>query len=204
MGRVEHTLHPYAYPHHAHRRRHGPAGYADYESYRPWLEEEFAFRCVYCLKRMVWAPTDTWVIDHLISRREAPHLECEYDNLVFACQFCNGQKGPNRVPDPCEIAYGDCLRVESDGTVTALNGFGSRLEKVLRLNHKCRVQERLKTMRILSVLALHDKEQFERLMGFPSELPDLAQRHPPRNRRPQGIRESYHAKRQRGELPAVY
>jgi hypothetical protein len=32
-------------------RRHGPAKYTSYEYYRPWLRDEFAFRCVYCLKR---------------------------------------------------------------------------------------------------------------------------------------------------------
>ena len=136
MARIEQTVQPYAYPGEAHQRRHGPAGYTDYHSYRPWLEDEFAFRCVYCLKRMVWAPTDIWTVDHLVSRHDAPHLECDYTNLVFACQFCNGQKGPKRVPDPCEVAYGSCLRVEADGSVTALNDFGRRLVKVLRLNHK--------------------------------------------------------------------
>jgi hypothetical protein len=35
-------------------RRHGPVGYASYRSYRPWLRDEFTFRCVYCLKREQW------------------------------------------------------------------------------------------------------------------------------------------------------
>ena len=54
MARVEPTVPPYAYPSKALNRRHGPSGYTDYHSYRPWLEDDFAFRCVYCLKRMVW------------------------------------------------------------------------------------------------------------------------------------------------------
>ena len=45
---------PFNYPALAHRQRHGPLGYADYESYRPWLRDEFAFRCVYCLFRETW------------------------------------------------------------------------------------------------------------------------------------------------------
>jgi hypothetical protein len=204
MGRVDYTVLPYAYPCEAHHRRHGPADYADYQEYRPWLEDEFSFRCVYCLKRMVWAPTDIWVVDHLTPQHDAPHLVCAYDNLMLACQFCNGQKGPNRVPDPCQVAYGDCLRVESDGTITPLNIHGRRLEKVLRLNHNRLIQERLKTMRVLSVLAKDHKAEFQQLMGFPAELPDLAKKRPPRNFRPQGVLDSYFAKRQRGELPAVY
>ncbi len=42
---------PFRYPDGPHQRRHGPRGYASYESYRPWLRDEFAFRCVYCLTR---------------------------------------------------------------------------------------------------------------------------------------------------------
>ena len=42
---------PFSYPAAVHVRRHGPQGYADYASYRPWLRDEFAFRCVYCLLR---------------------------------------------------------------------------------------------------------------------------------------------------------
>jgi len=37
-----------------HVRRHGPCGYGDVESYRPWLRDEFTFRCLYCLFREQW------------------------------------------------------------------------------------------------------------------------------------------------------
>jgi len=204
MARVADTLQPYAYPPEAHRRRHGPSGYAHYREYLPWLEDEFSFRCVYCLKRMVWAPTDIWTIDHLISRDDAPEGECDYENLVFACQFCNSRKGPNHVPDPCQVGYGACLRVESDGTITPLNKSGRRLEKVLRRNHTWQVQERQKMIRLLAIVAEHDEMEFERLMRFPSELPDLGRMKPPLNRRPEGVSQSWFAKRQRGELPKLY
>src|SRR5438309_556550 len=103
---------PYAYPQEPHQRRHGPTGYASYESYRPWLEDDFAFRCVYCLKRMVWAPTDIWAIDHVIPQDEADHLINDYENLLLACQCCNRQKSFHRLADPCKVAYASCLRVE--------------------------------------------------------------------------------------------
>lgn len=204
MGRVVQTVEPYAYPPAAHRRRHGPADYTDYASYRPWLEDEFSFRCVYCLKRMVWAPTGGWAVDHLIPQHEAPELECEYDNLVFACQFCNSQKGCKRVPDPCKVAYGACLRVEPDGRVTPLNAYGCRLVRVLSLNHSWQVAERLKTRKVLSMLARHDRTVFEEWMRYPADLPDLARKTPPRNTRPEGVAESHFARRQRGQLPATY
>jgi hypothetical protein len=41
----------FRYPAAPHARRHGPQGYADAESYRPWLRDEFAFRCIYSLFR---------------------------------------------------------------------------------------------------------------------------------------------------------
>jgi hypothetical protein len=205
MDGVDATIKPYAYPARSHRRRHGPAGYSTYESYRPWLEDEFSFRCIYCLNRKVWSPTNIWAIDHLISQDKAPGLECEYDNLVFACQFCNQQKLSNRVPDPCRVAYGDCLRVESNGTVTALNKHGTRLVSVIRLNHPRFVAERLKTMKVLRVLTNHAPELFQQMMGYPTELPDLSTLKPPQgNRRPEGILESCFARYTRGELPTIY
>ena len=170
---------------------------------RGW--NEFSFRCIYCLNRKVWSPTNIWAIDHLVSQDEAPELEREYDNLVFACQFCNQQKFANRVPDPCRIAYGDCLRVESNGTITALNRDGRRLVSVIRLNHPRFVEERLKTMKALRVLAKHAPVEFQRLMSFPAELPDLSTLKPPAgNRRPAGISDSCYARRMRGELPTIY
>jgi hypothetical protein len=39
-----------------HVRRHGPRGYQDARSYKPWLLDEFAFQCVYCLCQARWFP----------------------------------------------------------------------------------------------------------------------------------------------------
>jgi hypothetical protein len=53
------------YPNRLSHRRHAPSGYAKYESYRPWLRDEFIFRCVYCLKREQWGHvTSEFDIDH--------------------------------------------------------------------------------------------------------------------------------------------
>ena len=136
---------------------------------------------------------------------DAPDLECEYDNLVFACQFCNQQKLANRVPDPCQVAYGKCLRVEPDGTVTPLNTQGRRLVNVIRLNHPRFIEERLKTLRVWKALATHDPIEFQRLMAFPANLPDLSRLKPPGgNRRPEGILESCLARRNQDDLPKMY
>jgi hypothetical protein len=42
---------PFAYADAPHVRKHGPSGYVRYQSYKDWLRDEFAFRCVYCLER---------------------------------------------------------------------------------------------------------------------------------------------------------
>jgi 5-methylcytosine-specific restriction endonuclease McrA len=205
MDGVGESIQPYEYPSRPHRRRHGPVGYSTYESYRPWLEDEFTFRCIYCLNRKVWAPTNIWAIDHLISQDEDPRLVCDYDNLVFSCQFCNQQKLANHVPDPCRIAYGQCLRVEPNGEVTALNKQGKRLVNVIRLNHPRFVEERLKMLRLTKVLIEHAPDEYQKLMGFPEELPDLRTLKPPSgNRRLPGITESYFELRQQGKLPKIY
>ena len=69
---------PFTYPAAPHTRRHGPRGYADYESYRPWLRDEFAFRCVYCLLREAWGPPKgAYALDHFLPVAARPDLALE-------------------------------------------------------------------------------------------------------------------------------
>jgi len=200
---VTSAVEPFAYPTEPHCRRHGPV-YEDYQRYRPWLEDEFTFRCVYCLKRMVWAPTDVWGVDHIIPQDEAKDLACLYENLVLACQCCNRLKSNKRVPDPCLVAYGQCLHVGPDGTIIPLNQVGSRLLRDLRLNEPRFRGWRSQRMRELRALFLCDPEGYEQVMGFPKDLPDLSALRAKSNSRPEGIEDSWLAKRLRGELPKVY
>lgn len=61
------------------QRRHGPAGYAEVDSYRPWLRDEFAFRCVYCLKRETWGQvTFEFELDHFKPQSLNPQLKLDY------------------------------------------------------------------------------------------------------------------------------
>jgi 5-methylcytosine-specific restriction endonuclease McrA len=78
------------YPGSPHTRRHGPRGYANYRSYRPWLRDEFAFRCVYCLVREQWGRvTGEFDLDHYEPQRLHPHRARDYDNLLYSCSSCN-------------------------------------------------------------------------------------------------------------------
>lgn len=198
------TINPYTYPNAAHKRRHHPSGYSDYSSYFPWVQDEFLFRCVYCLKRMVWHPTDVWTVDHLVPRETAPQLACEYTNLVLACSFCNSQKGEKSVPDPCSVAYGKCLSVQLDGSIVPHGKHGKAIIDAVRLNHPRMQEERVKTIKVLHVLAAADPDEYVRRMTYPTDLPDLSKRHPPVNLLPNGVDQSCHARKSRNELSETY
>lgn len=64
---------PFAYPAVPHARNHGPQGYTDYTSYRPWLRDEFSFRCVYCLFREQWGRIrGVYTLDHFLPVASIP------------------------------------------------------------------------------------------------------------------------------------
>ncbi|MCI0460791.1 MAG: HNH endonuclease [Gemmataceae bacterium] len=105
---------PFAYPSEPHQRKHGPEGYKHYEEYKPWLRDDFTFRCVYCLERELWYPdrAASFSVDHVEPQTEAPHRVCDYTNLVYACTRCNSFKRQVRVIDPTVVALGKHLRVD--------------------------------------------------------------------------------------------
>jgi hypothetical protein len=57
---------------------------------------------------------------------------------------------------------------------------------------------------IVRLAAAHDLSSFRMLMKYPDNLPDLASLRPPHNTRPQGVRDSFRARRDRGRLPETY
>jgi hypothetical protein len=76
---------PFDYPLAPHVRRHGPVGYADYASYRPWLRDEFSFRCVYCLLREQWGRVSgVFDIDHFEPATIRPGLNSRQVNTIPA------------------------------------------------------------------------------------------------------------------------
>jgi hypothetical protein len=198
---------PFTYPQKAHERRHGPAGWRDYRRYRPWLRDDFSFRCVFCLFRELWNDSRRAnPVDHFIPRALRPDRTSDYENLLYVCPGCNGIKSDSLVPDPCRVPFGKCLEVKSDGSIQALDnaGEGQRLIDELLLDHPKFNQLRRRVIKILKICAKHDWAEFLAWMRFPEDLPDLAQDMPPSNTRPDGIAHSWFAKRQRGELPEVY
>ncbi len=75
---------PFNYPLRPHVRRHGPREYVDYLSFRPWLRDEFSFRCVYCLLREQWGRVrGSFDIDHLQPAVVDASRTLDYANLLY-------------------------------------------------------------------------------------------------------------------------
>ena len=205
-GGIRPTPGPFAYPQTPHVRRHGPYGYKDYESYRDWLRDEFRFRCVFCLRREQWGPeVGNWDIDHLAPQHSHPQRKLDYENLLYTCHTCNSTKKGKRVPDPCDVAFGECIEVHEDGTISALNENGRRLIRALRLDRKKAINFRRLIIDALRSCIIHNETQlYIRFMRYPEDLPDLSRLKPPGNTKPQGINDSCHVRRMRGELPETY
>lgn len=203
-------LAPFTYPSVPHVRRHGPSGYSDYKNYKEWLRDEFTFRCVYCLFRERWSPVGAAClsVDHLEPKSQAPARDCDYENLVCACVRCNYWKGVKRVLDPCANTYDGHLRMREDGCAEALTEDGRILIEQLGLNDppilgwRCRW---IDTLRRILAAGPPEMDLLVQWFGYPDDLPDLAALRPPNgNTRPEGIYNSCHARRRRGDLPALY
>lgn len=200
---VAEVPHPFRYPSLL-RRRHGPSGYATHGSYRPWLRDEFTFRCAYCLKREMWERTlSDFDLDHFEARSRREDLALAYDNLVYSCHACNLAKGSCSIEVPTPTS----LVVAWDGSISAGDDLGQRVIDMLSLDDAKSTQYRRKIIGIVrsTFAAASEQETFHLWMGFPTDdLPNLASLRCPANARPEGINDSWFARWQRGELPAYY
>jgi hypothetical protein len=204
---------PFAYPTTHHLRRHGPKGYQDYGDYKPFLRDEFTFRCVYCLERELWHPNwdGSFSADHFIPKAVAPDRETDYENLVYACVRCNSYKNTNLISlDPTQVAFSTHFTVSEDGHIAGLSEPAKDLIDLLDLDHDPALSVR---RRILQVLTLKQKypddpvmhELFLGYFAFPQELPDLSRRNPPRgNSKPHGVKTSYYEQRRQKTLSETY
>jgi hypothetical protein len=112
------TAEAFRYPLKPHQRRHGPRGYLDYTSYKPWLRDEFVFRCVYCLTRERWQSDghESFGADHFNPQAVQPALRNDYNNLFYVCCSCNAARNWLLLPlNPTQDALGDHLQIALDG-----------------------------------------------------------------------------------------
>jgi hypothetical protein len=200
----------FAYPEAPHVRRHGPKGYTDYASFKPWLRDEFAFRCVYCLVRERWFPNGEagFSVDHVEPQASAPDRLCDYTNLVYACLTCNSTRQDQRLPDPCAVGYAALLCVREGGDLEGLTLAGVEMIARLGLNHPRLREFRHRMLGLLQRIQRTtggEQADLRRWFGYPDDLPDLASLRPPEgNHRPGGLAQSHFERRKRGELPETY
>src|SRR5208283_3405294 len=172
----------------------------------PWLRDEFAFRCVYCLIRETWGPFHgVYALDHFLPVAVRPDLALEYDNLLYGCVSCNLSKGSLETPNPLSTLLNPAVQVSEDGGIQANTLQARRLIELLGLNRPRLREFRELWIRIVRLAGFHDPALGQRLLGYPAELPDLCTLRPPEgNARSDGIARSHQARRQRGELPDTY
>jgi HNH endonuclease len=196
---------PFTYPAAPHVRQHGPQGYAEPKSYRPWLRDEFHFRCVYCLLRERWGRVaGMFDLDHFLPTARHPEQSRTYDNLLYACATCNAAKGDQATPDPCEVLVNGDAAVRADGTLELRTPDARRLVRMLGLDSRLATEFRQLWIGIVALAKRFDRPLHRRLMGFPDDLPNLARRPPGGNTRPEGVAGSAFARRQNGTLPESY
>jgi hypothetical protein len=192
----------FAYPSGPLARRHGPAGYFDLQSFRPWLRDEFSFRCVYCLIREQWGKQfGEFDLEHFVPVSQSQDSSLDYDNLLYSCHPCNLRKGSRPVPDPTQHLLEPTIQVHLSGRLSGLTDEARRTIAVMCLNSPNLVRWRLTWMRIIDLCHQHDPEFYHALMSYPVDLPDLAQLKPPENTRPEGVSDSYYVRRTAGKLP---
>jgi hypothetical protein len=170
------------------------------------LRDEFAFRCVYCLTREIWGLLKgIYALDHFLAVVARPDLALEYDNLLYTCVSCNLSKGRQETPDPLSTLLDPDVMVSADGAIQASTPAARKLVDRLGLDRPRLREFRELWIRIVRLAALHDPALLQRLMGYPADLPDLSGLQPPEgNTRPDGIAQSYLARRLRNELPGTY
>lgn len=193
------------YPNHRKHRRHGPSGYASYQGYRPWLRDEFDFRCVYCLKREAWGQvTHEFDLDHFEPQSLNPRRRLDYLNLVYACRRCNSVKRDQAVGDPFNLLHSENVATLPDGSLHATHVETRRLIRQLDLNSPRLKKWRRLWIRIVTLAEEHEADLYHQLVGFPNDLPDLTRLRPPHNERKEGLEESWFARRRRADIPEVY
>jgi hypothetical protein len=208
---------PFPYRTGKYDRKHGPDGYTDYGSFKPWLRDEYTFRCVYCLFREAWFSYGfySFHIEHFVAKTLGG-ARVAYENLFYACEKCNLVKARKTgLLNPDQVGYGDHILQNDDGRVEAKTPQGSAIIDLLQLNAKQRVDERAKFLKYARIASALDSPEHQgtrefllymlaKEFGYPEDLPDLSKERAPKNTKKAGVETSHFARRAKGELASMY
>ena len=135
------------------QRRSNPPSYASYRAYKPLLREDFKYMCAYCLlhegQEQLGGGFQYFQIDHFRPVKLFPALINVYDNLYYACHWCNRAKSETwpseqqqvdqyRFVDPCaEDLYKEHVRLIPDtGKLEPKSRAGDYTIREIQLNRK--------------------------------------------------------------------
>jgi hypothetical protein len=205
---------PFAYPTAAHTHKHAPHGYENYQSYKPWLRDEFVFRCVYCLTRETWGSSVSGHAelgaDHFVPQSLNESLKAVYSNLIYVCNDCNRYRGTEPLPiNPLTTPLANHLVINNDGKISAKTTEGQDFIDLFDLAAPGRNRLRADRLAVIRLKKKHPDDPdvdaiFKRAFGYPTELPDLTATRPSGNAKENSDKQSCHARRLRKELPDVY
>lgn len=80
----------------------------NYRDYRDTLRYDFWYSCAYCSITELEASAIGFEIDHYYPQKNHPNFIHDYNNLMWACEKCNGYKS-NFDPDKDDIEKGNIV-----------------------------------------------------------------------------------------------
>lgn len=125
--------------------------YSHYRSYKDYLAEDFKHRCAYC-NLLDTEITSFFEIDHFVPQAEIEkhpsllYLINDYENLIYACRNCNGEKSDifegdisqnsyenKRFYDPVKVDYNTVFYRNKCGTICSNDAKGKSMIIDLKL-----------------------------------------------------------------------
>lgn len=117
-------------------------------TYKKYLMKDFKHKCAYCGDLdSISGGSRFYHVEHFAPKEKFPEREFIYDNLLYACPYCNGSKsdkwvsddaeinviGDEGFVDPCKKEYDLHLDRDSDGKIFAKTELGKYMIKELNL-----------------------------------------------------------------------
>jgi uncharacterized protein (TIGR02646 family) len=152
------------------KRRQQPPLFDNYRRYRPYLEIDFRRQCCYCGMHEVPEHPGSFAIEHFRPKGKFLDLECNYENLYYACFRCNRFKwhhwpsgaelqNGSRFWDPCaDVSVEHFYCTFADGAIHPRTKCGEYTREKVRLDRSFLRTLRLKRIerqrRFRTILAL--------------------------------------------------